>query len=120
MSRCSAIALAALVALPAHAGTASDAATVLVGATLTSGASVDLHDEWVRAEVWGMAATEVDGIVTLDTPTGTVDLGAFAGRWVPLGDPGLPAEVRAVAELRAREDAERVPLVRVDRRRGGP
>lgn len=60
---------------------------------------------WVLVE-WepGMARVVLQHTTEADVRVGDVDVAAQSDRWV-VTDPGLAPEVRAVAELRAREDA---------------
>lgn len=85
--------LALLVAWPAVAAEAP----MRVSATLVP---------WVIVE-WepGMARVVLQHTTEADVRVGDVDVAAESDRWV-VTDPGLAPEVRAVAELRAREDAD--------------
>lgn len=96
--------LVLLIAWPAVAAEAP----VRVTATLLPSVTLEWVDGMARARVAGTRRDEVTATVN------GVDVAASADEWVAY-DPGLAAEVRAVADLRAREDTD---VVRDTLRRG--
>lgn len=104
--------LVLLIAWPAVAAEAP----VRVTATLLPSVTLEWVDGMARARVAGTARSDVSATVAVtdDSGVAVIDVAASADEWVAY-DPGLAAEVRAVADLRAREDAD---VVRDTLRRG--
>ena len=91
-------------------------APVRVSATLLPSVTLEMVDGMARARVAGTARSDVSATVAVtdDSGVAVIDVAASADEWVAY-DPGLAAEVRAVADLRAREDTD---VVRDTLRRG--
>lgn len=104
-----------LIAWPAVAAEAP----VRVTATLLPSVTLEWVNGMARARVAGTARSDVTATVAVTDATGVavIDVAAAADEWVAY-DPGLAAEVRAVADLRAREDTDVVrPSLQRGRRR---